>query len=113
MEVIRGSSKQRDFILNYLNQLRENLPFNEFSRNTANRRFDLWLQECNAQKIFDRDLFDFIVRSLEHQIKEYDSTFQILPFDRYFVGEVGGQTDSDVGGFNSMRFCCDFKWKIY
>lgn len=80
-----------------------------FLKRLTNSRFDLWLQEPSAQRMLDRPLFSDIVKTAEKKIQRYDSTFQVLPFDRYVVGEVDAQTNPDTGGFNS-KYSRGFKY---
>lgn len=110
MEIIRGSEKQRIFVSSYLDKLREALPFDELSKKTSNTRLDLWLQGTRAQRMLDTTLFNEIIKIVEDKTQEYDSTFQVLPFDRYVVGEIiNPQMNPDTGGFNS-RYSRGFKY---
>lgn len=108
MEVIRGTEEQMDFILTYLNELRGRLPFDEFSKNTTNIRFDLWLQKTQAQARFNTPLFNEVISVASNKIHESDSTFQGLSFDKYVVGEVD-ISNLDTGGFNS-KYSRGFKY---
>lgn len=109
MEVIRGRGEQRIFVSDYLSRLRATLPLSEFSKKITTTRFDLWLQEPRAQRIFNILLFNEIVKEVREKILEYDLTFQTLPFDRYLVGEVDAQTSVDTGGFYS-KYSRGFKY---
>jgi hypothetical protein len=109
MEILRGTRNQIVKIEEYLSEMRREDPAGLFSKKTRNTRFDLWLRTQSSHSLFDLDLFKAITNSALDNIRIYDPEFELLPLERFYVGQVDATSDTDIGGFHS-KYSRGFKY---
>jgi hypothetical protein len=110
MEIVRGNTEQQLLVHIYFSDLRASLPLSELSRKTMNTAFEVWLKESESLCKMDVGLFFKVTTQAEQTIqRKYDPSFKVLPHDRYVIGEVNTEIDTDTGGFNS-KYSRGFKY---